>query len=136
MLNAADLMYVPWYASIRELVVGLEKNAFSGVDYSIAYAVFAGVMMLLFNVFPFIAIFLTTGITWWVYIAVVSSLWAMALWSAYHAKARLSCCFGFPLAALIFVFIQWRAVILNLWQGGIRWRDTHYSLAELKANKI
>lgn len=136
LLNGADLMYVPWYASIRELVVGLEKNAFSGVDYSIVYAVFAGVSMLLFNVFPFVGLFLTTGVTWWLYVAVVLSLWTMGLWSAHHCKARLTCCLGFPLAALMFVFIQWRAVTVNLWQGGIRWRDTHYSLAELKANKI
>ncbi|MDA1055566.1 MAG: glycosyltransferase family 2 protein [Planctomycetota bacterium] len=136
LLNGAGLMYVPWYASIRELVVGLEKNAFSGVDYSIAYSVFAGVCILLFNVFPFMAFFLTTGTTWWIYVAVVMSLWAIALWAGYYGKARLSCCLGFPLAALMFVFIQWRAVVLNLWQGGIRWRDTHYSLAELKANKV
>ena len=136
LLNGADLMYVPWYASIRELIVGLEKNAFSGVDYSVAYAVFAGVCMLLFNVFPFIAIFLTAGATWWLYMAVVASLLAMGMWSAHKSKLRLSCCLGFPLAALMFVFIQWRAVVLNLWQGGIRWRETHYSLAELKANKV
>lgn len=136
LVNGAGLMYVPWYASIRELVVGLEKNAFSGVDYSISYAVFAGVCMLLFNVFPFVAVFITTGTTRWLYIAVILSLWAMAAWAAYHGKARISCCLGFPLAALMFVFVQWRAVTLNLWEDGISWRDTHYSLAELKANKL
>ncbi len=136
LLNGADLMYVPWYASVRELVVGLEKNAFSGVDYNISFAIFAGVCMLTFNVFPFVAIFLSDGPTRWIYFAVIASLFAMGAWSAHHCKVRLSCCFGFPLAALMFVFIQWRAVILNLWHGGIRWRDTHYSLAELKANKI
>lgn len=136
LLNGADLMYVPWYASIREMVVGLEKNAFSGVDYSIGYSVFAGLCILTFNVFPFAAIFFTTGTTWWLYVAVVASLLAMGLWAAYHSKARLSCCLGFPLGALLFVYVQWRAVVLNLWHGGIRWRGTHYSLAELKANKI
>ncbi len=136
LVNAVDLMFVPWYASLRELIVGLEKNAFSGVDYHVGYAIFAGCSMLLFNVFPFVAIFLTSGLTWWVYLAVVASLLALGLWSAYHGKARLSCCLGFPLAALMFVYIQWRAVILNLWQGGIRWRDTFYSLVELRANKI
>ncbi|MCA9118666.1 MAG: glycosyltransferase [Planctomycetaceae bacterium] len=136
LLNGAGLMYVPWYASIRELIVGLEKNAFSGVDYSISYAIFAGVCMLLFNVFPFVAIFITSGMTWYVYGAVVASLWAMGAWAAYHGRARISCCLGFPIAALMFVFIQWRAVMLNLWQDGISWRDTHYSLEELKANKL
>lgn len=135
-VNGVDLMYVPWYASIRELVVGLEKNAFSGVDYNLAYALMASSAMLLFNVFPFVALFVTTGLTWWINVAVVSSLFGMAFDAARNAKARISCGLGFPLAALMFVFIQWRTITLNLWHGGIRWRDTHYSLAELKANKV
>lgn len=136
LLNGAALMYVPWYSSIREMVVGLEKNAFSVVDYSIGYTMLASSSMLLFNVFPFIALFITGGVTWYLYVAVVASLLWMGLLSAYHGKLRLSCALGFPLGALMFVFVQLRATILNLWQGGIRWRDTHYSLSELKANKI
>jgi glycosyltransferase involved in cell wall biosynthesis len=136
LINAADLMFVPWYASLRELVVGLEKNAFSGVDYSIGYALLAATSMLLFNAFPFVAVFITSGPTQWIYAAVVLSLLGMAFSAAYYGKARLSCSLGFPLAACMFVFIQARTVILNLWHGGIRWRDTHYSLAELRANKI
>lgn len=136
LLNGSALMYVPWYASLRELVVGLEKNAFSGVDYSIGYTLLVSSAMLLFNVFPFIAVFIASGVTWWLYVVVVASLLAMALGSAYHGRMQLSCALGFPLGALMFVFVQWRATILNLWHGGIRWRDTHYSLAELKANKV
>lgn len=136
LLNAADLMYVPWYASIRELVVGLEKNAFSGVDYHLSFALVASGSMLAFNVLPFVAIFLTTGITWIIYLIVISLLLAMAAATAYHGRARLSCCLGFPVAAAMFVFIQWRTIVINLANDGIRWRDTHYSLTELKANKI
>ncbi len=136
LLNGADLMYVPWYASIRELVTGLEKNAFSGVDYNIPFAIFAGLCMLTFNTFPFIGVFIADGVTRWIYVAVIASLFAMGAWSAYHCKVRMSSCLGFPIAAFMFAFIQWRAVIVNLWHGGIYWRDTHYSLAELKANKV
>ena len=136
LLNGAAMMYVPWYSSLREMVVGLEKNAFSGVDYSIGYTLLASTSMLLFNVFPFIALFITRGATWWVYVAVVASLWAMSFGAAYNGRLRLSCGFGFPLGALMFVFVQIRATILNLWHGGIRWRDTHYPLSELKANKV
>jgi len=136
LLNAVDLMYVPWYASFREMVRGLEKNAFSGVDYHLAFAVVASCSMIVFNVLPFLAIFFTTGITWFIYLAVVVLLLAMNAVAAYHGRARISCCLGFPLAAAAFVFIQWRTIFVNLANDGIRWRDTHYSLSELKANKI
>ncbi|MAD80255.1 MAG: glycosyltransferase [Pirellulaceae bacterium] len=135
-LNAADMMYVPWYASVRELVLGLEKNAFSGVDYNLAFALVASGSMLAFNVLPFVAVFLTSGVTWYIYLVVVVILLAMGVVSAYHVRARMSCCLAFPLGAAMFVFIQWRTIIVNMTSGGIRWRDTHYPLSELKANKI
>jgi glycosyltransferase involved in cell wall biosynthesis len=135
-VNAADMMYVPWYASIREMVLGLEKNAFSGVDYNLTFALFSSSTMLIFNVLPFVAIFFVTGVTWYIYLAVIALLFAVAAAAAYHGRARMSCCLGFPLGAAMFMFIQLRTIIVNISSGGIRWRDTHYPLSELKANKI
>ena len=135
-VNAADMMYVPWYASVREMVLGLEKNAFAGVDYNLPFALFASATMLVFNVLPFGAIFFTTGLTWYIYLCVVALLLAVAATAAYHGRARISCCLGFPLGAAMFAFIQLRTIIVNISSGGIRWRDTHYPLSELKANKI
>ncbi|HZV83200.1 MAG TPA: hypothetical protein VFF53_13635, partial [Geobacteraceae bacterium] len=43
---------------------------------------------------------------------------------------------GFPLATLLFVWIILRTMVLNLVQGGIRWRGTFYSLEELKRNRV
>ncbi len=136
LLNAADLLYVPWYASIGELIRGLEKNAFSGVDYNIPFALAGSCSMLLFNVLPFAAVLLTSGATQVIYLIVVLLLLAISSVAAYHGRARISCGLGFPLGAAMFVYIQWRTMIVNLASGGIRWRDTHYSLTELKANKL
>ena len=37
---------------------------------------------------------------------------------------------------VLFLVIQWRAMFLTLKNRGIRWRDTHYPLEELKANRV
>jgi hypothetical protein len=42
----------------------------------------------------------------------------------------------FPVSMLLFIYIQWRAMLLTYIQGGVRWRGTLYPLAELKANKL
>jgi hypothetical protein len=42
----------------------------------------------------------------------------------------------YPVVVLLFVFILWRTMILNLVHGGIRWRGTFYSLDDLKANRV
>ncbi len=41
-----------------------------------------------------------------------------------------------PLCALLFVYIQWRAVYLTFRTGGITWRGTHYRLDELRDNQL
>lgn len=135
-LLAPELMYVPWYASVGELIRGLEKNAFSGVDYSIGMTVFSSMAILLWNVFPFIAVFITDGVTRGMYILTVLILWIMCGVVARSGQSRMWLVLAFPIAATLFAFIQWRTMLLNLFQGGIYWRDTFYPLAELKANKV
>ena len=60
----------------------------------------------------------------------------MAWLIARSMKCPASCALAFPLAVLLLVYIQWRTMLLNYYHNGIRWRDTHYSLAELRANKV
>ena len=131
-----DLIYVPWYSSLRELIVGLEKNAFAGVDYNIAVIVLSSMLILAMHAFPFVAVFITSGWTRVLFGAVCLSLLLICVHAAHQCRLRKSASLGFPVAVVLFAFIQWRTMILNLWQGGIRWRDTFYPLAELKANKV
>jgi hypothetical protein len=56
--------------------------------------------------------------------------------SARFHRSRPWYALGYPLMSVLFVFILLRTMLLNLWQGGIRWRGTFYSLKELKTNRI
>lgn len=136
LLDGVGLVEVPWYGSTRELVVGLEKNAFAGVDYSLAMVVFPTAMLLVFNVFPFIGMWLPLGYAQWLYLGTVVVLISLAMFAALQLRFRIWTALGFPLVVLLFIYIQWRAVYLTYANDGIRWRDTHYPLAELRANKV
>jgi uncharacterized membrane protein YqaE (UPF0057 family) len=136
MLGGLKMLSVPWYNSLREVIVGLEKNTFAVVEYRIWAALGATLAILAFNVFPFVAVFLTDGPTRWIYVATCLTLWLLAFGSAHAANVRLSTALAFPLVCAMFVYIQWRSMFLTLMNNGIRWRDTHYPLAELKANRI
>jgi hypothetical protein len=70
------------------------------------------------------------------YAACCLLLWVLAYGSAIAVNARRSTALAFPFMCLIMVYIQWRSMLLTLANGGIRWRDTHYPLAELKANRV
>lgn len=135
-VHGQGMIRVEWYQSVAELMQGLEKNAFAGADYSVPLTVFSSGLSLLFNVWPFVAVFVVPGPTRWVYAAVCLTLWLMAWLMALGMKAPWSCALAFPLSVLMFVYIQWRTMLLNYYHDGIRWRDTHYSLAELRANKV
>lgn len=136
MLLAGDMITVEWYSSVRELVKGLEKNSFAGVEYNLAIVVAASIAQLLCFVWPIVALFLTSGITWWLNLAVVAVVALMYIDNApFHGLKRWHW-IGFPLTALLFQYIIWNATLKTLLHDGIDWRGTHYSLAELKANKL
>jgi glycosyltransferase involved in cell wall biosynthesis len=136
LLNGNGFLRVRWYASLRELIHGLEKNAFSGVDYSIFTTVASSIGIVLVNVWPFLALLVTRGPTRWLNLAIVLLHCANFLFTAWRLNLRLSTVIAYPLVFLLFAYVQWRTMLLNYWLGGIRWRDTLYSLAELKANKV
>jgi glycosyltransferase involved in cell wall biosynthesis len=127
---------VEWYASVRELIQGLMKNAFSGVDYRVSVVVVSTVVQLALLVWPFLALFLSSGPTRWLNLASVLVLFYLSWVNAPLAEVRRWHGVGLPLATLLFLYIVWRAMLLTLWNDGIDWRGTHYPLAELKANKV
>ena len=132
----SDQIRVPWYASVKELMVGLEKNALAGLDYRLSF-IFMGSLLLLVGLFsPWVAVFLTTGVTRWLYGAILILLVTIFLKGASEIGVRYSSVFWYPVAVLLFNYILWRATILTYVRGGIRWRDTFYPLADLKANKV
>jgi cellulose synthase/poly-beta-1,6-N-acetylglucosamine synthase-like glycosyltransferase len=127
---------VEWYTSVRELIQGLMKNAFSGVDYRVRVVAVATVIQLAVFVWPFLALLLIPGAARWLNLASVLTLVGLCWINAPLAGVRRWHGVGFPLATLLFLYILWRATLLTLWNDGIDWRGTHYPLAELRANKI
>lgn len=130
------LLVVEWYSSLRELIDGLMKNSFAGLEYSVPMSLAGGIAVLLLNVWPFAAIFVAKGPAWILYVLVVI---AMLLFIAdgnrfYHLPIWYA--LAHPLSALLFVYIVWKSMLLTLWTGGISWRGTHYPLAMLKSNRV
>jgi glycosyltransferase involved in cell wall biosynthesis len=134
--NGNGLVAVEWYSTVPELVRGLEKNSFAGVEYNLLAVIAASVAQLAIIVWPFLALLLTGGVTWWLNLACIL---VMALLYAdnarFHSLPRWHW-IAIPFTAVLFQFIIWRATLLTLWRDGIDWRGTHYPLAELKQNKV
>lgn len=130
-----DEVRIEWYRTLGEAARGFRKNSFASVGYNLpvaAIAVFANFA----GVWPFIALWTTSGPERALYVVtVVAAVAALA----YHGTAqRLRPWLAplYPVAALITGYIIGAAVARTLLRGGIEWRGTFYSLAELKRNRV
>jgi len=128
-----DFVVVEWYRTLGELVDGLMKNAFAGVEYSLPAVAGSTVALLLMNVWPFVALFLTTGATQLIYAASVTLL-VLIFWIV--NRTRLGYVVAYPFAALFFTYIMWRSALLAVTRKTVAWRGTAYSLEDMRRNKV
>lgn len=131
-----EMLRVEWYRTFGELVRGLMKNGFAGVDYRLWLVAVATVVQLLVFVVPWVAVWLTGGATQLLF--GVAVLLAFGMYAGAARGQGVSPLYGvlFPVATLAFLYIVWRAALVTLFNGGIDWRGTHYSLDELRANDV
>jgi hypothetical protein len=136
MLFGRGLMSVEWYPSLAALARGLEKNSLAGVDYRVAAMIGGTLVQLLVFVWPFTALAVASGVTLALNFAICVVILAAYVLVARMLGAPAWYAVGFPLMALAFVAILWRATFITLRDGGINWRGTHYPLAALKSNRV
>lgn len=135
-LHGVGMISVEWYASVRELIAGTEKNFFAGLEYSLALVAGGALLQLVWFLWPFVGVFVTHGVTRWLNLASVLIVMAGYARGAPLVGARRRYALLFPIAVLLFLYLMWNATRKTILNDGINWRDTHYSLAELKANKV
>ena len=127
---------VEWYSSLRELIDGLMKNAFAGVNYSLLAVAASSAGLFLVDVWPFLALFVTQGATRALN-GVSVLLIVLIFWiSNRHGGGRLGYVLAFPAAALLFAYIIWRSALLAVIRGSVTWRGTAYPLAQMRANRV
>jgi hypothetical protein len=133
---ASDQIAVEWYTSVAELIRGLEKNTFAGADYRWGFVLLAISLLIVGYVLPFVAV----AIAPWpanLLFALAATIYVVFAGRACRSNGQPGA-LGvlFPVGVLLFAMIQVRTMLLNLWQGGIRWRDTFYPLDELRKNVV
>lgn len=135
-VNGQEMLSVRWYYTLGEMVGGLQKNAFAALKYSLILAIGAVTANLVFNIWPFVAVFVTTGLTRTLNIGVCLLLMTMYAGGAFRMGGRPWLAIAYPAAAMIFIYILVTATARTIFRRGIAWRGTRYSLDDLKANKV
>ncbi|MEO5985259.1 MAG: glycosyltransferase family A protein [Ferruginibacter sp.] len=139
--GCSDVLYgmgalqVEWYKSVNEFINGLMKNAFSGFHYSIMKVAGGVLGVLLFFVLP-LPLLLTFGnCTEWVILFFTMLCQLILFWKMPGAKNEWWFGLTIPYSGMIMIYIFIKAAYTNTRDGGITWRDTFYSLNELRNAK-
>ncbi|MBS1911930.1 MAG: glycosyltransferase [Bacteroidetes bacterium] len=136
-VNAGEDVRVRWRLGARDTVRGLERSGFAGLGFSIVRVAgtVAGTIGVLLA--PYILPFVVP-----VPAVVIPSIAAIgAIVAAYAVNRRVQhfpVWIGLlhPVACTLFVYAFVRSAVMTSARGGLSWRGTFYSIAELKAGRV
>lgn len=123
-----------WYNNLGEFVNGLMKNAFSISNYHLPLALLYAVLTLMVFVVP-IPLMLFFGPIYLImaFIMLCSQVALMVFKKGIHGKWWHA--LMIPFAGLVMTYIIIRSSLKTVAQNGIYWRDSFYSLDDLKKQR-
>jgi glycosyltransferase involved in cell wall biosynthesis len=125
-----------WLEGVKGFVKGLEKNAFAGLQFSIAHLLLVTALITLFIAAPCLGVLIfRDGRIGGYFTAVIAMHAAFGVQASGHRDGwRVAP--ALPIVACIFLWTLWHSALVTLRQGGIYWRDTFYALNDLKRRPI
>jgi glycosyltransferase involved in cell wall biosynthesis len=135
-VNGKHLIRLAWYHSLWGFVTGLEKNGFAALRYSILKLIAFLVIYLLIYVLPYVMVVTTTGATRAAYLGLVFVFHVCFAIGAKMLSMSPFLSFLAPFGAIVIMFTFLRSTAITLWRGRISWRETSYSLRDLKREMV
>ncbi len=135
-LDGAGLISLNWYDSVSEMVYGTEKNSFAHCRFNLLRLAGESILGLCLFLWPIIALFVMESNMKW--LNLVSILTTMRVYAFYAKLKNLSAwqMLAYPFGVVVGTYAWWRSAIRILKARGVCWRDTFYSLSELKKDLL
>jgi glycosyltransferase involved in cell wall biosynthesis len=127
---------VAWYGSLREMIRGLEKNAYAAADYRVWAPPLGAALVGLVYLWPLVALGTTDGAARACYAAAVALMLALGCDQTRFTGGRWWHGLLLPAGMALFGYMVLRSQLVTHWTGGITWRGTFYPLRELRGNKL
>jgi glycosyltransferase involved in cell wall biosynthesis len=133
-LDAGGGLRVQWQESFFGVIRGLEKNGFAIFEYSLVKLVVYSAIVVLFNLFPYVAVVIWPDVRGGGWLASVLFLHLATALTAQLLGSSPIVSLGLPVAMVALLYTMWRSAYLTLSRQGVRWRDTFYPLSVLREN--
>ncbi len=128
----AALISVPWVEGFRGVMRSLEKNGFAGIGYRAAALLALTAAALVFDVLPFVLIFLAKGPVFPLFLGSLILIFLVHAVGLRDDRTFLATFPAYPVGCLLLVIVFWRSALMVWREGGVRWRDTFYPIDQLR----
>jgi hypothetical protein len=136
MALATEFVSVRWHVGVKNIARGVTKNFFAAADYSVARVAVQSLGLFAASALPFLALpFLRGSAQLLAGLAAVAAIGLEAVVAVIMETSPLYA-LAHPIGALLFDYMLLRSTAVTLWQGGVTWRDTFYSLDELRRGGV
>jgi hypothetical protein len=127
-----------WHRGTLAVLRGLEKNMFSGSDYSLGLLAAQTAAMLALHGGPLLVGLAAGTPAGWLPLATQAGCVVAAAASASRRidKHPLVLAALYPVSFMLLTVAVWNSALRTLWRGGVRWRDTFYPLADLRRGLV
>lgn len=131
--SGTDKIAVEWYATLRDAFIGLEKNLYSGFGFRLPLALSAVAGLILLVGAPLTSLLWARG--WALFFLLASSGFFFGTYLMYVQRLDPKSgkeAIWLPVSVFLLAGVILRSVCLAHRRKGVYWRDTFYSLQELR----
>lgn len=135
-LEGTGLIAMNWYETITDVILGTEKNSFAYCNFKFSTLLIESLLGIFLFISPLVIFFSTEG-----YAQFFSGLAIFITMSQYAFYCQLRdmsqwYLILYPLGVLIGTYSWWRSALKITYNQGVYWRETFYSLSELKKDLL
>jgi glycosyltransferase involved in cell wall biosynthesis len=131
-----DLISIRWAKGAMGVVNNLTKNFFAVLSFQWWRTVISAFGLAFLNFGPFLGIFLAHGWARLPYAVALASMFAIYVGMSWRSDVPPYYFLLHPVSTALFIYTLLRSMILTLWNDGITWRGTKYSLEELRKGMV
>lgn len=131
-----DLLLLPWGSGAIHIINNLTKNFFALMQFSVLRTLGFCFLLLFFNITPFLGIWLAHGWAKVPFAIALASILCMYIGMSWNTPIWPQYFFLHPISTGMLLYTMMVSMITTLRHDGVIWRDTHYSLAELRRGLV
>jgi glycosyltransferase involved in cell wall biosynthesis len=131
-----DLISIRWAHGAFGIVNNLTKNFFAVLSFQSWRTLLSAVALAFVNLGPFLGIWLAHGWARLPYAIALGSVFLIYLGLSWRSSVPPYYFFLHPVSTAMFTYTLLRSMFLTLWNDGIVWRGTKYSLEDLRKGMV